>query len=547
MSSEFAKVEFTETKGFQALKNHAASAYDLTAAGALTPERIGEFQSSACGFDLLYATQRITEEVMSALKALVAETGAQQQFRQLMAGEIMNRIVGHESEERQVLHFASRNVFDDLPDPMDTSKAAEANAKARVELDKLKSFLADVESGKLANAKGEPFSDLVNVGIGGSDLGPKALYMAVLPFRKGGRRVHFVSNVDPDDAAQVLGELDLSRTLINVVSKSGSTLETLTNETLCRTAFEKAGLDPLQHFLCVTGQGSPMDNPERYRATFYMEDYIGGRYAATSMVGAVLLGFAIGYDALVEILRGAREMDLAALNPDLAANPPLVAALLGIWNRNFLGHHTLAVLPYSQGLIRFAAHLQQLDMESNGKGVTRAGSMAKAETGPIVWGEPGTNGQHAFYQLIHQSQTVVPCEFIGFRQNQYGQDLEVQETTSQQKLLANLMAQSIALATGQQSGNPNKYFPGNRPNSVLITDRLTPYALGALLAYYEAKVAYQGLIWNVNSFDQEGVQLGKLLANNLIGHIQAAAQGNGAEAEKTDPTGWALMKAGKVL
>ena len=543
----FGAIEFSNTRAFKKLTGLAREAYDLTATGALTPERIGAFRASGGGFDLLYATQRVTDEVMAALKDLAAETDAVGQFRRLMAGEVMNRIAGHESEERQVLHFASRNVFDDLPDPLDGSLGADALANAKRELEKLRDFTEKVETGMVSNAQGEPFTDLVNVGIGGSDLGPRALYLAVQSFRRGGRRVHFISNVDPDDAAQVLGGLDLSRTLINVVSKSGSTLETLTNETLCREAYAKAGLDAGQHFLCVTGEGSPMDNPERYRASFYMYDYIGGRYAATSMVGGVLLAFAAGFDAFQEILRGAREMDLLALNEEPSANLPLLAALLGIWNRNFLDHHTVAVLPYSQGLIRFAAHLQQLDMESNGKGITRRGDTVKAPTGPIVWGEPGTNGQHAFYQLIHQSRTVVPCEFIGFRQSQYGEDLEVQETTSQKKLLANLMAQSIALATGQQSGNPNKFFPGNRPNSVLIADRLTPRALGALLAFYENKVAYQGLIWNVNSFDQEGVQLGKLLANRLIDDIKAGQAGNAAEAEAEDPIGWAMLKAARVV
>ena len=543
----FGAIEFSKTGAFKKLTGLAREAYDLTATGALTPERIGAFQASGGGFDLLYATQRVTDGVMAALKDLAAETDAVGQFRRLMAGEVMNRIAGHESEERQVLHFASRNVFDDLPDPLDGSLGADAVTNAKRELEKLRDFTEKVETGMVSNAQGEPFTDLVNVGIGGSDLGPRALYLAMQPFRRGGRRVHFISNVDPDDAAQVLGGLDLSRTLINVVSKSGSTLETLTNETLCREAYAKAGLDAGRHFLCVTGEGSPMDNPERYRASFYMYDYIGGRYAATSMVGGVLLAFAAGFDAFQEILRGAREMDLLALNEEPSANLPLLAALLGIWNRNFLDHHTVAVLPYSQGLIRFAAHLQQLDMESNGKGITRRGDTVKAPTGPIVWGEPGTNGQHAFYQLIHQSPTAVPCEFIGFRQSQYGEDLEVQETTSQKKLLANLMAQSIALATGQQSGNPNKFFPGNRPNSVLIADRLTPHALGALLAYYENKVAYQGLIWNVNSFDQEGVQLGKLLANRLIDDIKAGQAGNAAEAEAEDPIGWAMLKAARVV
>ncbi|MEE8394432.1 MAG: glucose-6-phosphate isomerase, partial [bacterium] len=399
----------------------------------------------------------------------------------------------------------------------------------------------------LANDKGEPFTDMVNVGIGGSDLGPRALYMALLPFRRGGRRVHFISNVDPDDSAQVLGGLDLSRTLVNVVSKSGSTLETLTNETIAREAFHKAGLTPERHFLCVTGKGSPMDDPSRYLQTFYMFDYIGGRYSATSMVGGVLLGFAAGYENFAQLLAGAREMDLAAAGEEPDRNLPLLAALLGIWNRNFLGHQTVAVLPYSQGLIRFAAHLQQLDMESNGKGTTRRGALPDWATGPIVWGEPGTNGQHAFYQLIHQSRTVVPCEFIGFRNNQYGQDLSVQDTTSQQKLLANLMAQSLALATGQANDNPNRFFPGNRPNSVLIADALTPRTLGALLAYYENKVAFQGLIWNVNSFDQEGVQLGKLLGNRLIDHIKAKEAGQGAGAEKDDPVGWAMLRAAGVV
>jgi glucose-6-phosphate isomerase len=348
--------------------------------------------------------------------------------------------------------------------------------------------------------------------------------------------------VDPDDTAQVLGGLDLSRTLINVVSKSGSTLETLTNETLVREAYAQARLDPGQHFLCVTGEGSPMDNPQRYLASFYMFDYIGGRYSATSLVGGVCLGFGVGHAHFLELLRGAREMDLHALTAAPEANLPLLAALLGIWNRNLLGLPTLAVLPYSQALSRFAAHLQQLDMESNGKGITRQGTFAEYDTGPVVFGEPGTNGQHAFYQLIHQSRTVVPCEFIGFRKSQYGRDLDVQGTNSQEKLLANMLAQAIGLATGQASDNPNKVFPGNRPSSVLLADQLTPRTLGALLAFYEAKVVFQGLIWDINSFDQEGVQLGKVLANQLIEHVKYK-NANVPPDEAADPVGWAMLKA----
>ena len=549
MSSTHTAYQFTRSEAYNRLRKLAYNPFDLTAANALTPERIETFRAGACGFDLLYATQRIDGPIMDALAALAVETEAQEQLREVMAGAVMNRIEGHESENRRVLHGASRDVFEELPSPMNCARGEDAIANARRELDKLREFTARIESGALANAKGEPFIHLVNVGIGGSDLGPRALYLALLPFAKGGRRVHFVSNVDPDDMAQVLGGLELSRTLINVVSKSGSTLETLTNETLARAAFEKAGLDPLKHFLCVTGEGSPMDNPERYLASFYMFDYIGGRYAGTSMVGGVLLAFAYGADAFTDMLRGAREMDLHALTAPPQENLPLLAALLGIWNRNMMGHQTLAVLPYSQGLIRFAAHLQQLDMESNGKRITRLGQMVDYDTGPIVWGEPGTNGQHAFYQLIHQGPTIIPCEFIGFRHCQSGQDMTVQDTTSQQKLLANLLAQSIGLATGQASGNPNKVFPGNRPNSVLIAGRLDPYALGALLAYYENKVAFQGIIWNINSFDQEGVQLGKVLGVKYIDHFKAI---NGAEDTPPkdgggDPTGWALFKAAGVV
>ncbi|MCW5199093.1 glucose-6-phosphate isomerase, partial [Desulfobulbus sp. F3] len=313
------------------------------------------------------------------------------------------------------------------------------------------------------------------------------------------------AKVRPADA--VLSGLDLSRTLINVVSKSGSTLETRTNEELVRTALTGAGLNPAKHLVAVTGAGSPMDDPAKYRASFHMYDYIGGRYSATSMVGGVTLGFALGYEQFIEVLRGAYEMDTAAAQADIRSNLPLLMALLGIWNRNFLGYNTVAVLPYSQALLRFPAHLQQCDMESNGKQVSRLGSPVTWKTGPIVWGEPGTNGQHAFYQLLHQGTEIVPAEFIGFRRSQHGSDITVNGTSSQQKLVANMLAQSLAMAQGREHDNPNKRFSGNRPSSVLIAEQLTPYTMGALLALYENRIAFQGFCWNINSFDQEGVQL----------------------------------------
>ena len=502
--------DFPDYRAVARLNALAECPHDLTAPDGLTVERITALRASSCGFDLLYATQRVSDEVMDALQALADEAGLVETFRAMKGGAVLNRIEGFDSENRQVLHTASRDVFAEPP------AAPEASARARAELDKLRAFLHDLNRGRLVNARGQSFTTMVQVGIGGSDLGPRALYLALKAHAVEGRSARFIANVDPDDAAEVLQGLDLSRTLVNIVSTSGTTLETLTNERLVCAALERAGLDPARHLVAVTGEGSPMDDPSRYLRSFHMFDSIGGRYSATSMVGAVTLGFALGMEAVLDILRGAHEMDLAAEEPDIRRNLPLLMALLGIWNHNFLGCRTVAVLPYSQALSRFPAHLQQCDMESNGKSVTRRGEPVRWLTGPVVWGEPGTNGQHAFYQLIHQGTEVVPVEFIGFRRSQYGEDIEVYGTSSQQKLVANMLAQSLALAAGKRDANPNRAFPGNRPNSVLIAERLTPRTMGALLALYEHRIAFQGFCWNINSFDQEGVQLGKVLATQLL-------------------------------
>ena len=529
-----------ELPAFEKLTKLARNPFDLTEPGGLSPQRIADFICRGAGFDLLYATQRIDNAVIGGLQQLADQANAVEMFLAMKKGAVINRIEGHESENRQVLHTACRDVFSDTPyNPA-------ASGQAQEQLANLQTFLADLESGLLTNEQGEPFTDYVNIGIGGSDLGPRAVYLALQAFGLPGRRVHFISNVDPDDAAAVLEGLDLSRTLVGVVSKSGSTLETLTNEELARAAFVKAGLDPGRHFMAVTGQGSPMDNPDRYLRSFYMYDYIGGRYSATSMVGAAMLGFGLGYEAFVEILRGANDMDQAAEERDIRNNPPLLLALLGIWNHNFLGHHTIAILPYSQALLRFPAHLQQCDMESNGKSVTRQGDRPAYLTGPIVWGEPGTNGQHAFYQLIHQGTTVVPAEFIGFRDSQYAEDILIQGTTSQEKLLANLLAQSLALAKGQQNDNPNRSFSGNRPSSLLLADRLTPYTMGGLLALYEAKIVFQGFIWNINSFDQEGVQLGKILANRFLDHFIALREEHDIDRQG-HLTDWTLLESAGIV
>lgn len=495
---------FLQYPSIKKLREYAKHPIDLTKEGVMTPKRIEEMALSGGGFDLLYAAERVTKEVMESLYALAREAEVGKKMAAMQAGEVINEIVGHESERRSVMHTAMRDQFQERQSAPIAKEAAEKAAK---ELKKLEAFLEKHE-GK--------FTDVIQIGIGGSDLGPRALYIALKAFQKPGINIHFLSNVDPDDANEVLSQVDLKKTLVIVVSKSGSTLETLTNEEFIRTAMGKMGLQPKDHFVAVTGEKSPMDNPSRYLSSFYMWDSVGGRYSATSMVGGVMLGFALGFHGFKEILRGAHDMDRHVLTSSIEKNLPLHAALIGIWNRNFLHHPTLAVIPYAQPLLRFPAHLQQLDMESNGKRVDKWGSPVEFATGPIVWGEPGTNGQHSFYQLIHQGTDPIPLEFIGFREGQYPIDFEIEHTTSHEKLLSNLFAQSIALAIGQKNKNPNKVFPGNRPNSILLADRLDPYRLGALLAYYEHKVAYQGFIWNINSFDQEGVQLGKVLAKKIL-------------------------------
>jgi glucose-6-phosphate isomerase len=517
---------FVELEAYKKLKALASDPIDLSKEGVLTSDRLGKYKAETQGFKLLYGTERITDDVLNALFDLAKETNALDKMKAMQAGEVLNKIEGFPSENRTVLHTAMRDFFDHPQQAEAAKKAAELEQK---ELDKLNKFLSKIDD------EGH-FTDLVQVGIGGSDLGPRALYIALQAYKVKNRNVHFISNVDPDDAAFTLKGLNLKNTLVVVVSKSGSTLETLTNEELVKSYFIKAGLDPKEHFIAVTGEKSPLDDPKKYLASFYMWDFIGGRYSATSMVGGVMLGFGLGFDNYKEILRGAHFMDQVALKSDFKENLPLLSALLGIWNRNFLHLPTVAIIPYSQALLRFPAHLQQCNMESNGKHIDKLGRLVNFETGPIIWGEPGTNGQHSFYQLIHQGTTTVPLEFIGFKESQLNQDLDVQGTTSQEKLLANLFAQSIALAQGQKNDNPNKQFMGNRPNRILLAKKLNPYTMGALLSYFENTVAFQGFIWNINSFDQEGVQLGKVLANKIIEILKGTK-----DADKAFPLGKTLL------
>lgn len=504
---------FTRYAAYERLRKLAESPFDLTKKDHVTPKRLSQYVASACGYHVIYGLERIDDSVMAALLDLAKEARVIEKMEQMQAGEILNRIEGFPCDNRRVLHTAMRDFFDHA---IQTPAAVAATTKAKSEHVKLKAWLEKIDREKR-------FKHLIAVAIGGSDLGPRALHIALKHLQKPDRQMHFVSNVDPDDVARTVHNLDLAQTLVVVVSKSGTTIETMTNEELLRERFRQAGLDPKEHFLCVTEEGSPMDDPKRYQECFHFWDYVGGRFSATSMAGLVSLAFAFGYPVVEELLKGAHAMDRVALKEDLKVNLPLLGALLSVWNHNFLGYPTLAFIPYSEALSRYSAHMQQVEMESNGKRIDRQAQPVTFETGAIIWGEPGTNAQHSFFQLIHQGTATIPLEFVGYKRSQSGEDFAVKGTDSQEKLLANLFAQAIALATGQTDQNPNKAFPGNRPSHILLADQLTPYTLGALFAYIEHKVVFEGFLWNINSFDQEGVQLGKVLANKILGLFAARA------------------------
>ena len=467
----------------------------------------------ASGLIYNYAAKAVDEEVLEALVALAKEAQLAEKYEALYNGEIINT-----GEKRLVLHQLTRGQLGGsvVVDGVDKREFYLAQQK------KAADFARRAHSGEIANAAGEKFTTVVQIGIGGSDLGPRAMYLALENWaRKNGvfrMEARFISNVDPDDAAAVLKGIDVSRSLFVLVSKSGTTLETLTNESFVRNALKQAGLDPSRHMVAVTSETSPLATSSDYLASFFMDDFIGGRYSSTSCVGGVVLSLAFGPDVFDRFLSGAAEADRLAASPDPMKNAAMLDALIGVYERNVLGYPSTAGVPYSQALSRFPAHLQQLDMESNGKSVNRFGEAVNYVTGPVIFGEPGTNGQHSFYQLLHQGTDIVPLQFVGFRRNQAGVDVNIQGSTSQQKLCANVAAQIMAFACGKQDANPNKSFAGGRPSSIIIGDQLTPEALGALLAHFENKVMFQGFAWNLNSFDQEGVQLGKVLAKRVLAH-----------------------------
>ena len=465
---------------YQELKDTAKVNLAEVMTGENGAERVKNYSiTMAAGFTYNYAAKAVDDNVLAALVKLADEAQLADKFKELYNGAVINT-----GENRLVLHHMTRGQLGDAV----TADGVDKRAFYVEQQNRIADFANKVHAGEITNAAGEKFTTVVQIGIGGSDLGPRAMYLALENWAKKNNtfkmEAKFISNVDPDDAAAVLNSIDVAHSIFVLVSKSGTTLETLTNESFVKDALKNAGLNPSNHMIAVTSETSPLAKSDDYLAAFFMDDYIGGRYSSTSAVGGAVLSLAFGPEVFADFLDGAAEEDKLAANDDVMKNAAMLDALIGVYERNVLGYPSTAVLPYSQALSRFPAHLQQLDMESNGKSVNRFGDPIDYVTGPVIFGEPGTNGQHSFYQ----------------------------------KLCANVAAQIVAFACGKADENRNKNFEGGRPSSIIIGDQVNPKSMGALLAHFENKVMFQGFLWNINSFDQEGVQLGKVLAKRVLAH-----------------------------
>lgn len=482
--------------------------------------RAETFWKSACGLTLDFSKNRIDSEIFAALIDLARQAGVESMREKMFSGKKINL-----TENRAVLHIALRNrsntpIFVDDVNVMD-----EVNAV----LEHMEAFSRQIRSGEWKGYTGKPIKNIVNIGIGGSDLGPVMAYEALKPYSDRNLTVRFVSNIDGTHFAEAVRDLNAEETLFIVASKTFTTLETMTNAASARKWLLDALKDNAavaRHFVALSTNKEKVEQFGIDPANmFAFWNWVGGRYSLPSAIGLSLM-IAIGPENFEKLLEGYHAMDNHFQNAPLNENLPVILALLGIWYNNFFNAASHAILPYDQYLSRFAAYFQQGDMESNGKYITREGSRVEWQTGPIIWGEPGTNGQHAFYQLLHQGTKLVPVDFIAFAKshNPLG-DHHV-------KLIANVFAQSEALAFGKTADQvraegvaeelvPHKVFEGNRPSNVILAKELTPQTLGSLIALYEHKIFVQGVIWNVNSYDQWGVELGKALAKNILPELES--------------------------
>ncbi|EIE8990221.1 glucose-6-phosphate isomerase [Escherichia coli] len=519
----------TQTAAWQALQKHFDEMKDVMIADlfAKDGDRFSKF-SATFGDQMLvdYSKNRITEETLAKLQDLAKECDLAGAIKSMFSGEKINR-----TENRAVLHVALRNRSNTpiLVDGKDVMP--EVNAV----LEKMKTFSEAIISGEWKGYTGKAITDVVNIGIGGSDLGPYMVTEALRPY-KNHLNMHFVSNVDGTHIAEVLKKVNPETTLFLVASKTFTTQETMTNAHSARDWFLKAAGDEkhvAKHFAALSTNAKAVGEFGIDTANmFEFWDWVGGRYSLWSAIGLSIV-LSIGFDNFVELLSGAHAMDKHFSTTPAEKNLPVLLALIGIWYNNFFGAETEAILPYDQYMHRFAAYFQQGNMESNGKYVDRNGNVVDYQTGPIIWGEPGTNGQHAFYQLIHQGTKMVPCDFIApaITHNPL--------SDHHQKLLSNFFAQTEALAFGKSrevveqeyrdQGKdpatldyvvPFKVFEGNRPTNSILLREITPFSLGALIALYEHKIFTQGVILNIFTFDQWGVELGKQLANRILPELK---------------------------
>lgn len=524
------KINPEQTNAWQNLEEHFANNdFELRELFQNNPNRFREFSVQRDGYLFDFSKNLINDQTLELLLKLADETELKEAVEAMFIGEKIN-----ETENRAVLHTALRD-FSDAPLMVD---GEDIKPLIRRVLAQMKDFSGKVISGSHKGFSGREITDVVNIGIGGSDLGPVMVCSALKHF-KTRLNVHFVSNVDGNHIAETLKSLDPETTLFIIASKTFTTQETMTNAASAKDWFLKKGQpdDVAKHFVALsTNVKSVKEFGIAEENIFEFWDWVGGRYSLWSAIGLSIV-LAVGYDNFEQLLKGANETDNHFRTADFKENVPVLMALLGIWYRNFYGAGTYAILPYSQYLDRFAAYLQQGDMESNGKSVDRNGEYVDYETGPIIWGEPGTNGQHAFYQLIHQGTELIPADFLAYVKSCN----EVSD--HQDKLLANFFAQTEALAFGkneaevtaemQASGKSSdeiekllnyKVFSGDSPTNSFIFNELTPYSLGQLIALYEHKIFVQGVIWNIFSFDQFGVELGKVLAGKILAELEAKGE-----------------------
>jgi len=475
--------------------------------------RLDSFSITGGGLFYDYSRQRVDETVMDLLFKLADAAIVRQQFAAMAAGEKVNV-----TENRAALHMAARS-FSPAPVMVD---GRDAKADLQNVLKRIRRFSKAVHQGEIIGSTGQPFCHVVVVGIGGSYLGTEFVACALEAYSDKGLSLDFLANVDLHNFASVWSRIVPEKTLWVVISKSYTTVETMANEALIRKHMEAAGLNPSQHMVTVTSKGSPGDQGAGQQlAAFHMFDFIGGRYSVTSAVGGVPLSLYLGVERFERFLKGAEEMDRHTLEAPPSANLPLTAALIGVWNTSFLGYSQTAIVPYAFPLRKLAAHIQQLNMESNGKSVDAAGRRLDQPAGTMIFGEPGTNAQHSFFQLAHQGKAF-PIDFIGVLNPQMRMDEgQFKGVGHQQELWANMLAQSTALAAGKQNDDPARSFSGNRPSSTIVVEDLEPESVGRLLAFYEAKTIFEAFIWGINPFDQFGVELGKVTAGKLRDEMAA--------------------------